>query len=111
VTNGAEYVLGGTSGTNDLAKLPKPTTTGGNLVFTFERDQDSIDGTTSVAIELGTTLDAWPDSYPVPATAVSNNPGVTVVKDSPAGFDTVTLSVPQAPDARKFARLKVTVTP
>jgi hypothetical protein len=39
---------------------------------------------------------------------VVNNPGVTVATSllNPA-FDTVTLSVPQALDAKKFARLKV----
>jgi hypothetical protein len=36
---------------------------------------------------------------------------VTVVKNTPTDFDTVTLTVPQAPDAEKFARLKVTVAP
>ena len=113
VTNGVEYVLGGTKDTNDLAKLPKASTTpGGDVLFTCVRDQASIDGTTAVVIEVGTTLAAWPDSYPVPGTAVANNPGVTVVKDSPgAGKDTVTLTLPRAPDAKKFARLKVVVAP
>jgi hypothetical protein len=107
VNNGVEYVLGGTKDTNDLAKLPITSTTpGGDVLFTFVRDQASIDGTTTVAIEVGTTLAAWPDSYSVPGTAVANNPGVTVVKDSPgAGKDTVTLTLPRAPDAKKFARL------
>ncbi len=111
VSNGVEYVLGGTKDTNDLAKLPKASTTpGGDVLFTFVRDQASIDGTTAVAIEVGTTLAAWPETYAVPGTAVTNNPGVTVVKDSPAvGKDTVTLTLPRAPDAKKFARLKVTV--
>jgi hypothetical protein len=113
VTNGVEYVLGGTKDTNDLAKLPITSTTpGGDVLFTFVRDQASIDGTTTVAIEVGTTLAAWPDSYSVPGTAVANNPGVTVVKDAPvAGKDTVTLTIPRAPDAKKFARLKVVVGP
>ena len=107
VSNGVEYVLGGTKNTNDLAKLPSVSAAGGNLVFTFVRDQASIDGSTSVAIEVGTDLVTWPDSYSVPDGAVANNPGVTVVKGSPAGFDTVTLTVPQGVGAGKFARLKV----
>jgi hypothetical protein len=99
--------------TYDLAKLPKTSTTpGGDVLFTFVRDQTSIDGTTTVAIEVGTTLAAWPDSYSVPGTAVANNPGVTVIKDAPvAGKDTVTLTLPRAPEAKKFARLKVVVAP
>ena len=113
VSNGAEYVLGGTKNTNDLSKLPAISTSGGNVIFTFKRDPKSIDGTTTVAIEVGTDLATWPSPspYAVPDGAASNVPGVTVVKGIPAGFDTVTLSVPQAPDAKKFARLKVVVTP
>jgi hypothetical protein len=43
----------------------------------------------------------------VPDTAVSNNPGLSVVKDSPAvGQDTVTLILPLS-GLTKFARLKV----
>jgi autotransporter-associated beta strand protein len=111
VPNGVEYVLGGDRNTNDAGKLPQISSNGGNMVFTFQRSQASIDGSTTVVIETGTGLGTWPDTYPVPATALVNNPGVTVVKNSPAGFDTVTLAVPQAPDAIKFARLKVTVVP
>ena len=58
-------------------------------------------------------LATWPSPspYAVPDGAQADNPGVTVEKGVPAGFDTVTLSVPQAPDTKKFARLKVTMTP
>jgi hypothetical protein len=46
----------------------------------------------------------------VPDVAIVGPP-VTVAEDSPAGFDTVTLTVPQSPDTKKFARLKVVITP
>jgi len=108
VSNGAEYVLGGTKDTNDRGKLPKVSTSGGNVLFTFNRAQASIDGSTTVAIEVGTDLTTWPGSHAVPDGAATMIPGVSVLKDTPAGFDTVTLSLPRAPDARKFARLKVT---
>ena len=111
VNNATEYVLGGTVSTNDLSKLPAVSTSGGNLLFTFKRAQTSIDGSTNVTIQVGTTLLAWPDSYNVPGPAQANVPGVSIVKDTSPGFDTVTLSVPQATDARKFARLNVVVTP
>jgi autotransporter-associated beta strand protein len=111
VSNGVEFALGGTISTNDLDKLPAVSTSGTNMVFTFERDQDSIDGTTVLEIEVGTTLALWPDVFAVPAGAVANVPGVTVVKDTSPGFDGVTLTVPRGSDPSKFARLKVTVTP
>jgi autotransporter-associated beta strand protein len=111
VSNGSEFVLGGTKDTSDLSKLPAISTSGANMVFTFQRAQASIDGTTAVAIQVGSELNTWSDSYNVPGTAQANNPGVTVVKDTSLGFDTVTLTVPRAPDAKKFARLVVTPAP
>jgi autotransporter-associated beta strand protein len=113
VPNGVEYVLGGTIGTNDQANLPALSTSGGNLVFTFQRDQASIDGTTILMIEVGTDLATWtipPSPYAVPIAATGPvNPGVSVVKDSPEpGIDTVTLTLPQTPDSKKFVRLRVT---
>ena len=111
VSNGAEYVLGGTHLTNDLGNLPQATTAGGDLAFTFTRHHQSIDAATTVNIEVSTDLATWPTSYAVPSVAVTNALGVTVVKNSPdADHDTVTLTVAQAPDAKKFARLQV-ITP
>jgi hypothetical protein len=111
VSNGVEYGIGGTKDTNDLSKQPAVSTIGANLLFTFQRAQASIDGTTAVAIQVGSELNIWLVSYNVPGTAQTNNPGVTVVKDTSLGFDTVTLTVPRAPDAKKFARLVVTPAP
>ncbi len=112
VSNGAEYVLGGTKDTNDFGKLPKTSTTGGNLLFNFVRDQKSINATTTVGVEVGTNLVTWPDTYTVGTDTASSSPGVTIVKDSPTiGFDTVTLTLPQSPETAKFARLKVVIAP
>jgi autotransporter-associated beta strand protein len=113
VANAIEYILGGGIGSNDLAKLPVVSANDGNLIFTFKRDQASIDGSTMVAIEVGNDLVTWnapPSPYAVPDTATGPvNPGVTVVKDFPeAGIDTVTLTLPQNAAPKKFIRLKVT---
>jgi len=54
-----------------------------------------------------TTEDTWTTSNTAGSSA-----GVTVSKDSPsADLETVVLSVTQAPDAKKFSRLNVTITP
>ena len=107
VTNGIEYLLGGTATTNDLDKLPKGSTDGTNIIFSFERDQESIDGNATVAIEISDNLSEWPATYLVPAGAVANNPGVTVIKNTPAGFDTVTLTLPMSAETRRFVRIKM----
>lgn len=65
------------------------------MTVTFRRDQDSIDPTTALSIEMGSDLATWPDSYIVPDGAAAHTPGVTVAKDSPApGTDTVTFTIP-----------------
>jgi autotransporter-associated beta strand protein len=110
VANGIEYVLGGTIGTDDLGKLPQISNAGGNMIFTFIREQASIDGTTTVEIQVGDNLTDWPDTYPVPATAAASTPGLSVVKDSPvAGKDTITLTLPLNPSGKTFARLKAII--
>lgn len=115
VSNALEFVLGGLATTNDLDKLPAIDADGTNMTLTFKRDQSSIDPKTALLIEVGTDLVNWntaPSPYTVPDGTLGNNPGVTVVKDSPSvGTDTVTLTVLQSPDAGKFARLKVVITP
>lgn len=108
VSNGVEYVLGGLATTNDAAKLPQVSTSGGNLVFSFRRDQDSKTPDVAVSIQVGTTLATWPNTYTVGNDTAGSSPGVTVT-DNLDGTDTITLTLPQAPDARKFGRLAVTV--
>jgi autotransporter-associated beta strand protein len=107
VANGVEFVLGGLIGTKDLGKLPQVSTNGGNMLFTFKRDQKSIGGITALKIETSSDLADWTAGYAVPDGTATASPGVTVVKGVPAGFDTVTLSLPLS-DLKKFARLKVT---
>jgi autotransporter-associated beta strand protein len=112
VSNAVEFVLGGSKNTHDLDKLPVSGIDGGNLTFTFIRDQASIDPSIAVVIETGTDLTEWPITYTVGGDTASSSVGVTVVKDTPVALkDRVTLSAPQGADAKKFARLKVTRNP
>jgi hypothetical protein len=107
--NALEWVLGGNPATTmDSKKLPTVSTSGGNLVFTFKRDQASKVVGTAVAIQVGTSLIAWPDSFTVGNDTAGSTAGVTVT-DNGDGTDTVVLTVVQAPDAAKFARLAVTI--
>ena len=111
VSNAVEYLLGGTVLTDDLSKLPAISASGGNILFTFTRHQSSINATTTLLIQASATLLNWPDNYIVGADTATSSAGVTVLKGVPAGFDTVTLSIPQSPDAKIFIRLHITLTP
>jgi hypothetical protein len=81
---------------------------GGNALFRFVREQMSIDGTSTVEIEVSSDLRDWSTRYSVPAGAVVNQPGVTVQRNFPvAGKDTVTLALPLTGETG-FVRMKVT---
>ena len=79
------------------------------MTFTFVRNQDSVDPGVTVAIEVGTDLSTWPDVFTVGANTAGSSAGVTVT-DNGDGTDTITLTIPQTPHARRFARLKVSIT-
>jgi hypothetical protein len=112
VCNGVEFVLGGDKNTNDIGKLPVPSADGTNMTFAFKRDQNSIDPSVALMIEVSGDLVTWntsPSPYTVPDNETAGPP-VAVDKDNPSGFDSVTLTVPKNAE-RKFARLKVVITP
>lgn len=105
VPNAIEYILGGAKDTNDLGKLPAATTPDGNFVVSFTRAKASKTPDTSVRIQVGTNLASWPLSFNV-ATA----PEITIT-DIDANWEKVTLTLNRSPDAAKFARLEVLITP
>jgi hypothetical protein len=110
VSNGVEYVLGGSRNTSDSTKLPQLSISDGNVIFTFVRDQASISGAT-LRIQVGTDLVNWPitSTYTIGADTAGSASGVTILKDTPEiGKDTVTLSRPRSGLPTKlFARLSV----
>ena len=108
LADAVEYVLGSDPKAND-GGAPALTLDGGNLVFTFTRDDASLTPDIAVSVEVGTTLLTWPDEYNVGLTTILSDAGIEVTDNG--ATDTVKLTVTQAPDAAKFARLKVTVTP
>jgi hypothetical protein len=112
IENGLAWVLGAEDAeANVTGLLPTLSAEAGGIIFSFKRNQESIDANTAVVIETGTTLGSWPDSYVVGATTAASTAGVTVLKDTPAsGTDTITLTLEQSPGAM-FARLKVSQEP
>jgi hypothetical protein len=109
VPNAIEFVLGGDKNSKDLGKLPTATTASGNMIFSFVRDRNSVDPRVSVVIEVGPNLGTWPNVFTVGGNTAGSSAGVTVT-DNGNGTDIINLTVPRAPDTRKFARLKVAIT-
>ena len=108
LANAVEFVIGAdpTLFTDPAtAGYPKATVTGGNLVFTFKRSDASH--AYPVAVETSSDLATWSTSYSIPNVATAGLP-VTVV-DNGSAPDDVTVTIPMAPNARIFARLRVDV--
>ncbi len=109
VANGIEYLLGGTSATNDIAKLPTLSTTGGDRVFRFIRSHGSMDPNNTVTIQTSENLHDWPNSHNVPDEEGTTPAGITVEKNAPAvGQDTITFILPSSA-TETFVRLKISV--
>ena len=102
--NSVEYVLGTLPNTSNQSG-PFASTAGGNFVFTFQHALASKNPDTKVAIEVSTDLGVWI------AYDVDTAPEVAVTAGLDADHETVTLTLPMTPDTRKFARLRVAVTP
>ncbi len=81
---------------------------GGNLTFTFIRNRNSKTPDTTAIIQVGTDLVTWPVVHGVPDAPVAADPGVSVI-DNGDGTDTIILTLPLAPEMRKFARLTVEI--
>jgi len=103
-----EYVLG-TSPTSPNAGGPAAKVAGGNLVFTFERERQSITPDISLAIQVSSNFIAWPMIYSVGPDTGSSSDGIVVTNNGTT--DTITLTIAMGEDEKKFARLAVTVSP
>jgi autotransporter-associated beta strand protein len=104
-----EYVLGTDPLVADKANITTERV-GGDLVVTFDRDDRSETPDIAVTVESGTDLATWPLVYTVGADTATSTAGVTIAENGSAA-DSVTVTIPMGSDTRRFARVKVTVTP
>ncbi len=108
--NGVEYILGGTPTAPATSGLPTATISGGNLLFTFSRDDSSETPDVTLTVESGTDLLNWPSVFTIGPTTQGSSPGVSISENG-AGPDTITVTIPRGTATRMFARLKVTIAP
>lgn len=108
LSDAVEYVLG-TDPKVASAGGPAVSTSGSDMVVTFDRTHASLTPDVSVDIEVGTDLAGWPDVYHVGPIGGPSSSEVAVADQG--DHDTITLTVPRAPDTAKFARMRVTVAP
>lgn len=104
-----EYVLGNDpKGTN--INIPQTAHgAGGELIFTFLRDDTSETADLLLQFEAGTNLIAWPLVLNIGTTTANSSPEVAVEENGNAP-DLITVTVPSQGSAQFFGRLKATIS-
>jgi autotransporter-associated beta strand protein len=109
VKNLLEFVLNGNPTTSDAAILPTSSVAGGNMIITFQRRDDS-EGLVNQTVQHGINLATW--SNVVIGAADGSSGGATyTVTENGSSPDLITVTIPTAGDAKKFARLLVEQAP
>ena len=108
--NAAEYILGGNPPVAGTSGRPTATINGGNMVFTFARDDDSETLEVTLTVESGTDLVTWPDVFVIGPTSASSSPGVSISENGTAP-DAISVNIPKGAGNATFARLKATIAP
>ena len=108
--NAVEYVLASSPLTFSAGR-PSAASVGGNFVFSFQRAVGHKTADVTTSIELGTSLNAWPVVYQVGNDTPTSSPGITVTPGASPAIEIVTLTVPLSEEVRRYARLRVTITP
>ena len=108
-SNVIEYVLG-TDPRLTNTGAPAAQIIGGNLVFTFLRDDASETSDLSLRVEVSDDLADWTTipPYLVADTTANSDAGVTI-EENAAAADLVTVTIPLGAATKKFARLSATV--
>ncbi|MCU0794523.1 MAG: autotransporter-associated beta strand repeat-containing protein [Akkermansiaceae bacterium] len=111
IENGLEWILGGLPLDGQGGTLVSATRNGsGDLVLTFDREEDAI-GETSLTVEYNGTLASPWNSVTIGATSAAPDAnGVEVSIDTLPSPDVVTVTIPasQATGGKLFARIKAT---
>lgn len=109
IADAIEFFTGSNPKTANPANPVTVTTSGGNVVFTFLRDDAAEVPGTTATVEIGSTLSStWPTILSVGADTASSSATVQVTENGSAP-DTITVTRPRGSDIKIFGRLKVTV--
>jgi hypothetical protein len=110
LATGVEFILGGNPAAPGRVGSLSPAIVGGNIVLTFPRIDLSETPDVTLTIEAGADLVTWPAIFNIGPDTSSSSPGVTVIENG-TSHDTISVTIPQGPGVRLFARLKVIITP
>lgn len=107
LTNLIEFVLNGNPGLSDSAIAPTLNAAGSDLVFSFNRRDDSEAGST-LLFQYGSDLVGWTD-VAIGATGGTVGSAAIVIGENAAAADAIGITLPKsvAPSGKLFGRLKV----
>jgi autotransporter-associated beta strand protein len=111
LSNLLEFVLGGDPTISQAGIAPSVSTSGSNLVVTFKRSDDSeLAPAVTVKVELSTDLTFSTPAQDITIGAASDPgpiapSGASYTVSNSGGFDTITVTIPQGSDPKKFARV------
>lgn len=111
LSNLLEFVLGGDPTISEAGIAPTATDTGGDLVFTFKRSDESKQApAVDVTVEVTDDLTFTSPGNDIPIGDVGAGPigdlGASYTVVNAAGFDTVTVTIPKGANTKLFARLQ-----
>ena len=100
-----EFVLGTDILTPDSSGVVARKT-GDNLIVSFSRDDISEEEGLQLFVEVGSTIDSWPQLFQIGNDTGSSSQGVTI-EENGGEPDTITVTIPAQGFARLFARVRV----
>jgi hypothetical protein len=105
IENALEYVLGSDPRVSEQpAGLPASTVAGGDLIFTFNRDDASETSDIILIVEVSEDLSDWTT---LPSYTIGSEAPEVDIQENGVEADTITVTIPGNSAAKKFARLTV----
>ncbi len=108
ISDAVEFVLGTDPKAANASTL-QTQKSGGNLIVTFNRDDESEASDLTLVVEAGGDLQAWPQQFQISDTSANSSAGVAITEnaDNP---DTVVVTIPTGGAGSLFARIKVVIS-
>lgn len=100
ISNVLEFVLGGNPLASSTSVLPTVAPVGGNIVFSFNRSDES-EAEVTLVFQYGSNLTGWTD-VAIPATSV----GSVAVTENGTSPDSIVVTIPKGANTKLFGRLQ-----
>lgn len=108
ISDAVEFVLG-TDPKAANASTVQTQKSGGNLIVTFNRDDESEASDLTLVVEAGGNLQTWPQQFQISDTSANSSAGVSITENA-GSPDTVVVTIPTGGAGSLFSRIKVVIS-